>query len=138
MAMIRQKVISESKESGKNEKTCWATRFLRHFSTLSAKVLWSAFLLVVGLALVYLFFSEDGYPRNSGLLRKKAALEVENLRLEEENRQLEARLERIRNDSGYLEDEARKKLGLVRPDEIVYRLEEEPELSDKEVGEQLD
>ncbi|MDR3204778.1 MAG: septum formation initiator family protein [Deltaproteobacteria bacterium] len=135
--MTIPKEIIEHQEDEKNLKLKMIYRFLSYFTTLSAKILWSCFLLIIGLSVIYLFFSDDGYPRNSGLLRKKAELEAETLRLDEENRQLEARLERIRNDSGYLEDEARKKLGLVRPDEIIYRLEEEPELSDKEVGEQL-
>jgi cell division protein FtsB len=86
----------------------------------------------------YIFLSEAGLVKSSGLMEKKALLEQENLRLEEENRQLEVRLERIRNDPGYLEDEARKKLGLVRPDEIIYRLAEEPELSDEELRGQLE
>jgi cell division protein FtsB len=78
-----------------------------------------------------LFFTEDVLTRNSGLMEKKKTLEEENLRLEEENRQLAARLDRLRSDPGYLEDEARRKLGLVRPDEIVFRLAEEPELADE-------
>jgi cell division protein FtsB len=86
----------------------------------------------------YLIFSEEGLVHGSGLTEKKRSLEEENLRLEEENRQLAARIERLRNDPRYLEDEARKKLGLVRPDEIIFRLAEEPVLTDEEVREQLD
>ena len=86
----------------------------------------------------HLAFSDEGFVRGSGLDGAKRLLEAENLRLEEENRQLTARLERIWADTGYLEDEARKKLGLVRPDEIIFRLAEEPELSDEEVREKLD
>ncbi|MDR1487334.1 MAG: septum formation initiator family protein [Deltaproteobacteria bacterium] len=108
------------------------------FRNVSGKIFWFAFLLIVVAVIGYLFFSENGLARNAGLMEKKIMLEADNLRLEEENRQLSARLERIRNDSGYLEDEARKKLGLVRPDEIIFRLAEEPELTDDEVKEQLD
>jgi cell division protein FtsB len=86
----------------------------------------------------YIFLSEAGLVRSSGLAETKIALEAENFRLEEENRQLAIRLERIRNDPGYLEDEARRKLGLVRANETIYRLAEEPDLSEEELKGQLD
>jgi cell division protein FtsB/cell division protein DivIC len=85
----------------------------------------------------YVFLSEEGLARNSGLREKKVVLEAEILRLEEENRQLTARQERLMNDPHFQEDEARRKLGLVREDEIIYRLAEEPDLTDEEVKEQL-
>jgi cell division protein FtsB len=88
--------------------------------------------------MVNLFFSDEGLVRSTGLIAIKNSLEADILRLEDENRQLAARLERLRNDPRYLEDEARKKLGLVRPDEIIFRLAQEPDLSDEEVREQLE
>lgn len=107
-------------------------------SFLSSKLLWLAvfFILILGF-IGYLFLSEDGFARTSGLKEKKAALEAENLRLEEENRILLARLERLNTDLSFLESQARKKLRLVRPDEIIYRLSEEPDLSDDEVRQHL-
>lgn len=107
-------------------------------STLGDKIPWCVSCLLILIMIGYVFLSDAGLVKSSGLMEKKALLEQENLRLEEENRQLEVRLERIRNDLGYLEDEARKKLGLVRPDEIIYRLAEEPELSDEELRGQLE
>jgi cell division protein FtsB len=80
----------------------------------------------------YIFISDAGLAKSSGLLEKKNLLEWENLRLEEENRQLASRLERIMVDNGYLEDEVRNRLGLVRPNEIIYRLAEESEFSEDE------
>jgi cell division protein FtsB len=96
------------------------------------------FFVLVLLFIGYLFLSEDGLARNSGLGEKKALLESQNRRLEEENRQLMARRARLLNDPQFLESEVRKKLGLVRPDEIIYRLAEEPDLTDEEVKEQLE
>jgi cell division protein FtsB len=126
-------------DSENPQKASEKSKFLSFsFRNVSGKIFWFAFLLIVVAVIGYLFFSENGLARNAGLMEKKIMLEADNLRLEEENRQLSARLERIRNDSGYLEDEARKKLGLVRPDEIIFRLAEEPELTDDEVKEQLD
>jgi cell division protein FtsB len=114
-----------------------ASKWTSLLAGISGKILWMGFLAVVVSVVGYLYLSEAGVMRSKGLVEKKRVLEAENLRLEEENRQLSARLDRIRADPGYLEDEARKKLGLVRPDEIIFRLAEEPELSDEEVREML-
>jgi cell division protein FtsB len=48
-----------------------------------------------------------------------------------------ARIERFGQDPVFLEDEARRKLRLVRPGEVIYRLAEEPDLSDDEATERL-
>lgn len=106
---------------------------------MSSKLLWFGVFFVLILGFVgYLFLSEDGFARTSGLKEKKAALEAENLRLEEENRLLLARLERLNTDLAFLESQARKKLRLVRADEIIFRLAEEPDLSEEEVKRHLD
>jgi cell division protein FtsB len=115
-----------------------SSKFSGLLSSFSGRILWLVFLAVVVAVVGHLYLSEAGVMRSKGLVEKKRHLEAENLRLEEENRQLSARLDRIRADPGYLEDEARKKLGLVRPDEIIFRLAEEPELSDQEVRDRLD
>lgn len=107
-------------------------------AVFSGKILWAGFVAVAAMMAGYLYLSEAGLMRSKGLAEKRDLLAAENLRLEEENRQLSARLERIRADPGYLEDEARKKLGLVRPGEVIFRLAEEPELSDEEVRVRLD
>ncbi|MDR1079693.1 MAG: septum formation initiator family protein [Deltaproteobacteria bacterium] len=102
---------------------------------LSSKILWlgAFFALIMGF-IGYLFLSEDGFARTSGLKERKISLESENLKLEEENRQLLARLERLNSDLSFLESQARKKLRLVRSDEVIYRLAEEPDLSEEDQG----
>lgn len=136
MAVTVQGGGSELGELENNEPR--GAKFSGLLSQISGKLLWAVFLAVVLAMGGHLAFSEGGYVRSGGLEDAKKLLEAENLRLEEENRQLSARLERIRADPGYLEDEARKKLGLVRADEVIFRLAEEPELSDEEVREKLD
>ncbi|MDR2443879.1 MAG: septum formation initiator family protein [Deltaproteobacteria bacterium] len=136
--MFNHKVKIEAKDPRLTEKPARSPKRSGLFFLLSGKILWSCFFLLVAGVMVNLFFSEEGLVRSSGLIEIKESLEADNRRLEDENRQLAARLERIRNDPRYLEDEARKKLGLVRPDEIIFRLAQEPELSDEEVREQLD
>ncbi len=79
--------------------------------------------------LLYLTLSEDGFIKNRGLKAERELLLKDIERLEDENHILATRLERLKNDPSYVEDEARKKLGLIRPGETVYRLSEEPDLS---------
>jgi cell division protein FtsB len=93
-------------------------------------------LLVLGvLSFVFYFLAvNDVVYRGGGLIERKAALEAENLFIEEENRQLMARIERLGQDPEFIEDEARRKLRLIKPGEIIYRLVEEPDLSDDEAA----
>ena len=79
---------------------------------------------VLGLVLVY---SDRGLMRLYELRDDKQKAETANDEIKETNRRLMARVERIKTDRLYIEDEARKKLGLIRPDETIYRLREEPE-----------
>jgi cell division protein FtsB len=109
----------------------------RLWSILADKIPWGISCFCILAIIGYIFLSEAGLVRSSGLAETKVSLEAENYRLEEENRQLAIRLNRIREDPGYLEDEARKKLGVVRPNETIYRLAEEPDLSDEELKGQL-
>ncbi|MDR2946055.1 MAG: septum formation initiator family protein [Candidatus Adiutrix sp.] len=96
-------------------------------------------LAALGLAalgvLIYLAASADGFVRSSELERELLKLQEEIAELQDENRLLGQKLDRLQTDPSYVEDEARKKLGLVRPGEIIYRLAEEPDLSDEPGGE---
>lgn len=107
-------------EGRKKEKSI-SRRLLNH-------LFWTAALaLVVGGGL-YLTFSTDMIFKSSLLEQEKINLEIEINELKDENYILRQKLERLKVDPGYVEDEARKKLGLVRPGEIIYRLSEEPDL----------
>ena len=92
-------------------------------------------LTVLGLAvlggLAYLTVSADGFIRRSELEREKSKLEDEIAVLRDENQVLRQKKERLLHDPGYVEDEARRKLGLIRPGETVYRLSEEPDLTEE-------
>ena len=78
---------------------------------------------------IILVYSEKGLVGLSQLKEEKARLEQVNEELRKENQRLIKKIERIKSDPGILEDEARKKLGLIRPDETIYRLREEPDIS---------
>ncbi|MGH7375833.1 MAG: FtsB family cell division protein [Candidatus Methylomirabilales bacterium] len=76
--------------------------------------------LILGLLLVSL--SGDGsLIRIYGLSRQRADLLQDIERLKEENARLRREVEAFRQDETRLEEIARRKLGLVRPGEVVYR-----------------
>jgi cell division protein FtsB len=105
------------------------------FQILSGRWLFSRLALmalVLGVlgGLAYLTVSADGFIRRSELEREKNRLESENAVLRDENQLLRQKKERLLTDHGYVEDEARRKLGFIRPGETVYRLSEEPDLTE--------
>ncbi|UQZ89511.1 hypothetical protein C4J81_09970 [Deltaproteobacteria bacterium Smac51] len=119
------------------ESSSSQTRRKSIFSSLLAIPRWliSRFgLMVIGAAvvggLIYAASQGNSFVKQGELEREKAKLEEEIEVLRDENRLLRERLERLKNDPAYVEDEARKKLGLIRSGETVYRLSEEPDLTD--------
>jgi cell division protein FtsB len=78
------------------------------------------FLLVLG---VFAFFGEKGILH---LLRLKAELgriRETNARLLEENQRLKEEVKRLQSDRRYIEEIARRELGLVKEGEILYRFD---------------
>lgn len=74
-------------------------------------------LLLLGFAL----FGDRGILRALQAGRQKAALQEEVRQLEEANAVLRQEIESLRNDRRYLEAIARKELGMVKDDELVYQ-----------------
>jgi cell division protein FtsB len=86
--------------------------------------------LIGAAALIYLAASADGFLKSQELAREKARLEADIELLKDENRLLRLKIESFNNNPAYVEDEGRKKLRLIRPEETIYRLSEEPDLGD--------
>lgn len=74
-------------------------------------------LLLLGFAL----FGDRGILRAMQAGRQKAALQEEVRQLEAANAELRQEIESLRNDRRYLEAIARKELGMVKDDELVYQ-----------------
>ena len=69
------------------------------------------------------FFGEKGIF-NLLLLRKEVVrIKEKNLRLEEENQKLKEEVKRLQSDKRYIEEIARKELGMVKEGEIIYRFD---------------
>ena len=80
--------------------------------------------LVAGLLFAYLSFGHNGLIDLFKLRseRKENVTILKDLR--EKNKLLASEIRRLREDQKYLESVARKELGLVRENEIIYRVKE--------------
>jgi cell division protein FtsB len=74
-------------------------------------------LLLLGFAL----FGDRGILRALQAGRQKAVLQEEVRQLEAANAELRQEIESLRNDRRYLEAIARRELGMVKDDELVYQ-----------------
>jgi len=78
-------------------------------------------LLLALLLLGFALFGDRGILRALQASRQKAALQEEVRQLEAINAELRQEIESLRSDRRYLEGIARKELGMVKDDELVYQ-----------------
>jgi len=78
-------------------------------------------LLVVLLILGVALFGEKGIVRLVKLMRERETLAQEVEQLRRENDLLKKEITALRSDQHYLEQLARRELGMVREDEMVYQ-----------------
>ena len=81
------------------------------------------FLLVLAAALLLIFL--PGFSRHQKLLSEERNLQKRIVELETINRRLEEEKHKLETDIEYIEERAREKLGVVRKDEIPYKIVEE-------------
>ncbi len=96
-------------------------------------LLFLLFLLAIAFTLT-LLYGNQGFFHLKLLEAEKTKLESANQDVKQENKLLLEKIERIKNDPEYIEDVARKKLGLVRPNEVIYRLEKDPETASEKIN----
>jgi cell division protein FtsB len=85
-------------------------------------------LLLVGLILLVWYFSlfgEKGLIKIIQLRRERDRIIADVSRMEEENKRLQEEIKRLREDSRYLESVARRDLGLIKENEILFIFEDE-------------
>jgi len=80
-----------------------------------------ALLLIFG---AFTFLGEKGILNLLRLKKEVARIKEKNCRLEEENQKLKEEVKRLQNDKRYIEEIARKELGMVKEGEILYRFED--------------
>jgi len=87
-----------------------------------------AFAVAAIAALIWLAADPRGLRHTRTLQADLEQIEATNTRLEQKNAQLRRELELLADDPAALERAAREELGLVRPGEVVFRLEEDDEV----------
>ena len=87
-------------------------------------------LLVMLLSLLILgsltFFGEKGIFNLLHLRKEVVRIKERNSQLEEENQKLKEEIKRLQGDKRYIEEIARKELGMVKEGEIIYQFDTSP------------
>jgi cell division protein FtsL len=76
--------------------------------------------LVMGLLT---FFGEKGILHLLRLKRELTRIQEENQRAEEENQRLREEVKRLQQEKRYIEEIARRELGMVKEGEVIYQFE---------------
>lgn len=83
------------------------------------------FFTIIVLCFLYmgttLLFGDMGYLKYAKLQKTKGRLEAEIGGMEKENSALKARVNALKEDSFYIEKQAREEYGLARPDEYIFQ-----------------
>ncbi len=90
-------------------------------------------LLVLVLSLILgllTFFGDKGVFNLLRLQKELSRIREDNLKIEEENQKLREEVKRLQNEKRYIEEIARKELGMVKEGEIIYQFD--PPKNDKE------
>jgi cell division protein FtsB len=81
-------------------------------------------LLLAALVLVGVLVGEKSLTQKAGLEGKKSSIRKDNHKLASEIKELERQVTLLRSDSSTIENVAKRKLGMTRPDETVYLFEQ--------------
>jgi cell division protein FtsB len=76
--------------------------------------------LILGL---FTFFGDKGILHLVHLQKDLARIKETNNKVEEENRRLQEEVRRLQNEKRYIEEIARKELGMVKEGEIIYQFD---------------
>jgi cell division protein FtsB len=76
--------------------------------------------LILGL---FTFFGDKGILHLGRLQKDLARIKETNNKMEEENRRLQEEVRRLQNEKRYIEEIARKELGMVKEGEIIYQFD---------------
>ncbi len=78
-------------------------------------------LLILG---IFTFFGEKGIFNLLRIQKEVARIKEKNAKLEEENQKLREEVKRLQTDKRYIEEIARKELGMVKEGEIIYQFDD--------------
>ena len=100
------------------------------FKKKSFVILISFGFLFLCLIITWLGFGERGFKYLYGKEKERQAYLKRIRKLEKENQKLLEEIDRLHTDKKYLESVARRELGLIKDDEILYRFTKEKEDND--------
>lgn len=78
-------------------------------------------LLFLGLIIAWLAFGERGFIHLYRMEKERRAYLEKIQKLEDDNRKLMEQIKRLQHDKEYIESMARKELGLIKDNEIIFR-----------------
>ena len=81
-------------------------------------------LMLVSVMIFFTFFGEKGLLQVYRLRRELREIERVNMELRQENERLRAEIGNLRTNKKYIEELARRELGLVKKGEIVYQFDQ--------------
>jgi cell division protein FtsB len=99
----------------------------RVISLFNLSKTWTSWVLpiLLGLGLIILIFNgQHEFHKMKQLAQKREALILSNQDLNRKNEEIYREISRLKQDPIYLEEIARKEFGLVKPDEIIFFLDE--------------
>ena len=83
-----------------------------------------AVLMLVSVMIFFTFFGEKGLLQVYRLRRELKEIERVNMELRQENERMRAEIGNLRTNKKYIEELARRELGLVKKGEIVYQFDQ--------------
>lgn len=85
-----------------------------------------AAVLAVAFGVGLVVFAKGGLLHLKALKAEEARLRAKNSAIKGENESLYREIDRLKNDPGYIEFLAKKRLGMVKPDEFIIEFDEKP------------
>ena len=93
------------------------------FKKLSKKPVLLLVLLLFLIMGFFTFFGDKGILHLLRLQKEFARIKETNVKIEEENRRLREEVSRLQHEKRYIEEIARKELGMVKEGEVIYQFE---------------
>ncbi len=90
--------------------------------TVKQSILLSLAILTLVTLLLAIIFGDQGLADLQLLKKKLDVLVQKNKKLEHENLSLYNEIDRLRHDPEFIENVARKELGMIRKDEVIFKL----------------
>jgi cell division protein FtsB len=98
-------------------------------------------ILLIGLILLvwyFALFGEKGVIKIIRLKGERDRIIADVSRMQEENKRLQEEIRRLREDSRYLESVARRDLGLIKENEILFIFEDKEARKENETNQRID